>query len=265
MHYHASIERTHGIATEVRRWLRTQHTEWHTEVSLSRHGYFCVGCDIFTGDEMLLLHTRLIWLWVSLSVSFNWKWVRALREKFYARFGKYRGREFDLRYHDAALSWNFFAREHESSSRDPWWMHRYIYMPWHPEWVFTEGLSFDQACVVWREDRKSRKTQRFLDTYDQRKAIEKANSVPLDFTYTLKNGTVQKRIATVRVERMAHGYRWLPFPFHIRTSIWMDFDGEVGERTGSWKGGTTGCGWDVLPGETAVQSFRRMERERKFN
>ena len=265
MHYHSSIKQTRGFATEVRRWLHTQHTEWHTEVSLSRHGYLSIGCDLFSGDKMLFLHARLIWLWVSLSVSLNWQWVRALREKFYARFGKYRGREFSVSYMEAALSWKCFARECESNSRDPWWMHRYIYMPWHPEWVFTENLSFDQQSVVWREDRKTRKKPDCLDSYHLKRSIEEANSVPLDFTYTLKNGTVQNRIAKVRVERMAHGYRWLPLPLRITTSIWCEFDGEVGERTGTWKGGTIGCGTEVRPSENAITAFRRMERERKFN
>ncbi len=40
--------------------------------------------------------------------------------------------------------------------------------------------------------------------------------------------------------------------------------GGVGERTGSWKGGTIGCGNDLLPGETMEQSLRRMERDRTF-
>jgi hypothetical protein len=50
----------------------------------------------------------------------------------------------------------------------------------------------------------------------------------------------------------------------VRTSIEVGFDDEVGERTGSWKGGTIGCGYDMLPDESAVQCLRRMERERKF-
>jgi len=40
--------------------------------------------------------------------------------------------------------------------------------------------------------------------------------------------------------------------------------GEVGERTGEWKGGTTGCGYQMLPNETPLETLRRMEKERKF-
>lgn len=44
----------------------------------------------------------------------------------------------------------------------------------------------------------------------------------------------------------------------------IEFSDEVGERTGSWKGGVLGCGFDMLPGERPVDALRRMELERKF-
>lgn len=45
----------------------------------------------------------------------------------------------------------------------------------------------------------------------------------------------------------------------------VQFDGEVGERSGSWKGGTVGCSYDKLPTEGIEQCLRRMEKEREFN
>jgi hypothetical protein len=50
----------------------------------------------------------------------------------------------------------------------------------------------------------------------------------------------------------------------IRTSIWVTFNEEIGERVGSWKGGVTGAVTDILPGETPEMTLRRMEKERKF-
>ena len=44
----------------------------------------------------------------------------------------------------------------------------------------------------------------------------------------------------------------------------VNFSDEVGERSGSWKGGTLGCGYDLLKNETMEQCLRRMEKERKF-
>lgn len=87
------------------------------------------------------------------------------------------------------------------------------------------------------------------------------------YTYILKSGETQNRMATVYAERRTWRWRmfpWLPFK-KVRQSISIDFDNEIGERTGSWKGGCVGCGWDMLPKETMLQTLRRMEMERKFN
>lgn len=90
----------------------------------------------------------------------------------------------------------------------------------------------------------------------------------LPYRYVLRSGEVQERTATVYVERMEwrrKWTRWLPLFAKVRTSIDVAFNDEVGERTGSWKGGCIGCGWNMLPGETAEQTLRRMERERVFD
>jgi hypothetical protein len=87
------------------------------------------------------------------------------------------------------------------------------------------------------------------------------------YTYRLNNGTLQHRTATINGEEREwrwRGLKWLPWPRKIQRTIDVDFDGEVGERTGSWKGGTTGCGWDWKSGESMEQALRRMERERRF-
>lgn len=89
-----------------------------------------------------------------------------------------------------------------------------------------------------------------------------------DYTYTLRSGEIQNRKATVCVERTEWRWRclkWCRWFARVKQFIWVDFDGEVGEGTGSWKGGTVGCGYSMLPGESAEQTLRRMERERKFN
>lgn len=83
------------------------------------------------------------------------------------------------------------------------------------------------------------------------------------YTYVLRSGEVQSRIATVTHETRLFTRPWLPFK-RISRSISVDFDREVGERTGSWKGGVLGCGYEMLGTETPAQTLRRMERERQF-
>jgi hypothetical protein len=87
------------------------------------------------------------------------------------------------------------------------------------------------------------------------------------YTYVLKNGTVQNRAATITGEEREWRwlwFQWLPWPRKISRSIDIRFDDEVGERSGSWKGGTTGCGYEWRKGETMLDALRRMERDRKM-
>lgn len=84
------------------------------------------------------------------------------------------------------------------------------------------------------------------------------------YRYTLRSGEVQERTATIYAERRLWTRPWIPHKRESR-SISIDFSDEVGERTGSWKGGVMGCGYEMQPGETPVDTLRRMERERKFD
>ena len=60
-------------------------------------------------------------------------------------------------------------------------------------------------------------------------------------------------------------FHWTRLGRTLRRSIDIQFSEEVGSRKGSWKGGTVGCGYDLLPGETAEECLKRMERERSFD
>lgn len=83
------------------------------------------------------------------------------------------------------------------------------------------------------------------------------------YRYTLRSGEVQERVATINVESRLWTRPWLPWK-RLSRYINIDFDHEVGERSGSWKGGALGCSYDMLPDESPLDCLRRMERERKF-
>lgn len=84
------------------------------------------------------------------------------------------------------------------------------------------------------------------------------------FVYILKNGTVQERTATVTQERRTWHRKWFPFSKMVIEVIEVEFSGEVGERSGSWKGGVTGTSYKMKPTETREQTFERMLQEREF-
>lgn len=83
------------------------------------------------------------------------------------------------------------------------------------------------------------------------------------YRYVFRDGTEQHRVATIKVETRRWTRPWLPRE-RISRAIDVKFDQEIGERTGSYKGGCVGCGYEMRPSETAVDTLRRMERERRF-
>lgn len=83
------------------------------------------------------------------------------------------------------------------------------------------------------------------------------------YVYRLNSGELQHRTATIKVESRTWTRYWIPCK-RVSRYIDIEFSDEVGERSGSWKGGCIGCSYDMLPGETPVQTLRRMELERKF-
>ena len=87
------------------------------------------------------------------------------------------------------------------------------------------------------------------------------------YTYTLKSGDVQKRMANVSKRRHVICWRMfkiLGWPRWIKESIDIKFDGEVGEGSGSWKGGCIGCSYDLRHDETMQEALCRMEKDREF-
>jgi hypothetical protein len=99
----------------------------------------------------------------------------------------------------------------------------------------------------------------YSEPYSDGRLVEKHQ-----YIYVLNSGEIQDRIATCYIERRIWHRKWFPFFEMVRISLNIDFNDEVGEETGSWKGGTVGCGWEVEPDETIEQALRRMEAIRKF-
>lgn len=122
----------------------------------------------------------------------------------------------------------------------------------HLHWGQSQGTRNDPITIIgmpWR--------------WRHRKHEILSDPVEYAYSYTLRSGQVQYRKATIQVEARQWTRPWLPYK---RTDKYIDvrFDGEVGERSGSWKGGCIGCSWTMLPHEDAYSALLRMERERKF-
>ena len=137
-----------------------------------------------------------------------------------------------------------------------------IPLPWS-RWVHVSHSvrrpdgSYVPYVGSWEEAREGR---------DGKEPDGRAIEVHL-YHYMLQSGEVQHRTATVHVGRREwrlKGLQWCPWLAKVRHSIDVQFSDEVGERSGSWKGGTMGCGYDLRPNETPRECLRRMQRDRKF-
>lgn len=145
-----------------------------------------------------------------------------------------------------------------------------VFLPWHPTWMRTSYLLPDGQTWI-HELRPRYRVERVADSLGGH-GFSLIRDIPkwerkYHYRYVLRSGVVQDVTATVRVEERERRWRWftwLAWPRGVQRSIAVDFSGEVGERTGSWKGGTIGCGYTLLPNETPLGCLRRMERERKF-
>ena len=70
------------------------------------------------------------------------------------------------------------------------------------------------------------------------------------------------------VEEMEWRPKWLKWTKLFakkRRFIEVEFSAEMGPRKGSWKGGTIGCGFKMLPGECPTETMARMQREYTFS
>lgn len=128
----------------------------------------------------------------------------------------------------------------------------------HFDWPFrTEVLRWEyETADGWADKRNSWRLPAGPDP--------KTESHP--YRYTLRNGEVQERTATIHRQRWWVGRRFLHRLGWKRLEhmIEVEFSDEVGERSGSWKGGCIGCSYTMRPGERPIDALRRMEAERKF-
>lgn len=134
-----------------------------------------------------------------------------------------------------------------------------IYFPWALNWYRTSLLLKDGT---WEHEKKGTRKEFWEDEW---KEIRFEESYP--YTYTLNSGEKQERTALITVEEREWRRYYTPFTKlfnRVDKTIAVEFSDEVGERSGSWKGGTVGCSYSMKKGETPLQCLQRMSRERKF-
>lgn len=124
------------------------------------------------------------------------------------------------------------------------------------KWVRTSILLNDDT---WEHETKGNRKEFYTDYWKSRQKY-------WNYNYTDKyDGQVIP--TTIYVEEREWRPKWLTWTGifkKISRDIDVHFSEEVGRRKGSWKGGTVGCGYKMLPNESPLECLKRMEKERDF-
>lgn len=237
---------------------------------------FCgFGVDIDDEDLTFTIAFPPFAFWLSFSTNFWLIDVLAPRKSlspYYPDTIVIDERELSAKVHSGKVWLKFGASgsgwrcDHNRS--DPWWKSGVNFSINHFEW---RHMRHEVRCADYSRTKPPyHYWVPYVGSWEHDKPPDGRETLIYPYRYVLKNGTVQNRTATIYVERMAwrpRCLRWTSLFERERTYINITFDNEVGERTGSWKGGTTGCSWDLKPSEyfDPEQALRRMEKERIFN
>lgn len=248
---------------DYRKWISFYpHVDMMTpfKIQLCKWGYFDPRMQFnfnVTSIIGLMLPFISIWLLPLLIISLFIGWGKVyLRLPFYTP-----SKTDECDYPSYGL--NTFS--HGMKIVDELWVYwgkrrKHIRLPWYLEWYSTSMLRKDGTWEIEkRGDRKNFYDQKWDD-------VKFKETHP--YKYMLQSGKLQEVEATIYVEKREWRRLWLyrlPLFNKISTSIDVSFSSEVGEGTGSWKGGTVRCSYNIKPGETPYETLKRMEQERQFN
>lgn len=124
------------------------------------------------------------------------------------------------------------------------------------DWVRTSILLNDDT---WEHELKGDKKNFYEDHWKQ-----KQKSWTYDYKDSYDGEVIPTRIYVEEREWRPKWLKWTSLFAKSRRTIDVHFSKEVGKRKGSWKGGTTGCGYELLPNENPLDCLKRMEKERNL-
>lgn len=246
------------------KWM-TFYFDWRFDISYEICGYF---------DNRPRINLDIIFFRLELKLPFKNNWTDECDPP-----------KWGIAYH-GNIFWIYTGGEGNMGGGRKWLT---IHMPWEYNWVRTSILLKNGQ---WEHETNKNRKQ----FYDKEKWKDIIWYGYYPYTYILKRGEVQNRIAEITVQEREWRQRWLKWtslfskklrsidinfkyggPFirelllekkikgRFKSFEHQKYTGEVGERAGDWKGGTLGCSYEMLPRETPEQTLRRMEKERKFN
>lgn len=251
--------------TEDQKWF-SFYKKWQIGLYVEKAGYF---------DERPVIHTTLTQLIVLIAIPllslFVSNWMLLITPFIFFGWGMLyiylpiktgiqdcESASWGINYHDNTL-WIYIGGGGNFEGGKKWIT---FSMPWKLDWVRSSLLLKDKK--KWAHATKGNNLSFYKEGWKNPNLVFIETH---DYEYKLKSGEVQKIKATITVEEREWRpmwFKWTKLFSKIRKSINIEFHEEVGEETGSWKGGCTGCGYTLLDNETPLECLRRMENTRKF-
>lgn len=147
------------------------------------------------------------------------------------------------------LQVHFGAQTMDSSTTEDWCCH----LPWK-QWDCVRNSVYEPDGTHFATEKRRNDFREWWETRDKCPVVH--------FGFEDYDG--EMIVATCKIEerewhRGEGWFKWLRwfYPAKIRRSLNLQFSAEVGPEKGSWKGGTTGHGIEMLPGETPRLAFHR--------
>jgi hypothetical protein len=206
---------------------------WGFDISFELCGYF---------DNRPRINLDLIFFSLSLVLPFRNKWTDECDPP-----------KWGISIHHNTI-WIYRGGKGNWSGGNKWWTWNIPFLT--KEWVRSSILLKDDT---WEHEFKGSKKNFYEDSW---KAKQK--SWTYDYTDSYDGEVIP---TTIYVEEREWRPKWLKWTqlFSIkRRTIDVHFSKECGKRKGSWKGGTLGCSYELLPGEEPLDCLKRMEKERTF-
>lgn len=206
---------------------------WNFDISYEICGYF---------DNRPRINLCLIFFHLEFILPFRNKWTYECDAP-----------KWGLAIHNKTV-WIYRGGKGNGNGGNKWWT-------WHipfitKDWVRTSILLKDGS---WEHETKKDRKDFYKDEWKEKQQVWE-----YDFTDKYDGEIIPTKIYVDEREWRPKWLKWTKLFAKTNRSIDVHFSKEVGSRKGSWKGGTIGCSYTLLPNETPLDCLKRMEKERKF-
>lgn len=124
------------------------------------------------------------------------------------------------------------------------------------DWIRTSILLKDDT---WEHEVNGNRKEFYNEEWK-----EKQKSWTYDYTDKYDGEIIPTTIYVEEREWKPKWLKWTKLFSVVDRSIDIHFSKECGNRKGTWKGGTIGCSYTILPNEDPLDCLKRMEKEREL-